>query len=66
MNTKTPRELLRETLDKNSREIASWPVSVRNAISTAAVFYVPTQLETEPAQQDATPGPTQNRSTTPA
>jgi hypothetical protein len=66
-NTKTPRELLRETLDKNTREIAGWPEWMRNAISTASVFYVPAQRETEPAQEDARrEGSAQNRSTAPA
>lgn len=53
MNTKTPRELLRETLDKNARELADWPDWMRNAISTASVFYVPTQVESRPVQNDA-------------
>lgn len=52
-NTKTPRELLRETLDKNARELADWPDWMRNAISTASVFYVPAQVNSKPGQDDA-------------
>ena len=35
MTTKTPRQLLHETLDAHSREVATWPAWIRRAVSTA-------------------------------
>ncbi len=42
---KTPRELLRETLERCSLEVASWPAWMRSAASTASVFHVPVREE---------------------
>lgn len=38
MTTKTPRQLLHETLDTCSREVATWPAWMRSAVSMANVF----------------------------
>ncbi len=48
MTTKTPRQLLSETLQKNAREVAVWPEWMRSALSTATVFYVPTPVDVQP------------------
>lgn len=40
MPEKTPRELLRETLDRNAKEIAALPAWVRASISTESIFKV--------------------------
>ena len=38
MTTKTPRELLHETLDACSREVATWSAWMRSAVSMADIF----------------------------
>ena len=40
MASKTPRELLRESLERNARELENWPAWMRSAISTANIFSV--------------------------
>jgi hypothetical protein len=38
--TKTPRELLRETLERNAKDVALLPSWLRAAISTEKVFSI--------------------------
>lgn len=38
MAEKTPHELLRESLERNAREVATWPSWMRSAISTKGIF----------------------------
>ena len=62
MTEKTPRQLMREALEKNAQEVAQWPSWMRNAISTADVFRVPTvgslaaRPETTALRSSADPG----------
>ncbi len=45
MSEKTPRQLLRESLERNAEEVASWPSWMRTAISTKGMFSVPSPDE---------------------
>lgn len=57
MPEKTPRELLRETLDRNAKQVDALPTWVRSAISTESIFKVvpPTSARSEQAR-DASDG----------
>jgi hypothetical protein len=55
MAEKTPRELLRESLEHNARELEKWPDWMRRAASTESLFSVPSRREREPSYHDASP-----------
>lgn len=40
----TPRQRLRESLQKNADQVEKWPLEVREAISTRGIFNVPQRL----------------------
>lgn len=52
MAEKSPRELLRETIERSAREVASWPAWMRGAVSTEGVFRV--QSTTEGGERERT------------
>ena len=43
MAERTPRELLRESLEHNARELEKWPDWMRRAISTESLLSVPSR-----------------------
>jgi hypothetical protein len=52
MDEKSPRQRLKESLQKNADHIAKeWPAEVRAAISTARVFEVPRKRPTDTEQR---------------
>lgn len=53
MAEKTPRELLRETLERSAREVASWPAWMRSAVSTEGVFAVAGPSRERVAREDS-------------
>jgi hypothetical protein len=40
MAEKTPHELLRESLERNAKEVATWPSWMRSAMSVKEIFSV--------------------------
>jgi hypothetical protein len=46
MPEKTPHELLRESLDRNAKQLATLPDWVRAAISTESIFKVTPRVST--------------------
>ncbi len=55
MAEKTPRELLRESLEHNAKELEKWPGWMRRAISTESLFSVPPRREREASGNDVSP-----------
>jgi len=48
MADKSPQQLLRESLERNEKQLEQWPQWMRRAFSTENIFSVPSPRESSP------------------